>query len=58
MVMRVQVELRARGYYYGPIDGRLSAATQSAIGAFQTAQQLRATGYMDNETLARLGIVY
>ncbi|WP_425493256.1 peptidoglycan-binding domain-containing protein [Microvirga zambiensis] len=56
--MRVQVELRARGSYYGPIDGRLSADTQSAIRAFQTAQQLRATGYMDNETLARLGIAY
>ena len=56
--MRVQVELRARGYYYGSIDGRLSADAQSAIRAFQTAQQLRATGYMDNETLGRLGIAY
>jgi peptidoglycan hydrolase-like protein with peptidoglycan-binding domain len=56
--MRVQLELKARGLYAGPIDGRLTDDVRNSIRAFQIIQRLRETGAMDNETLAKLGIIY
>lgn len=58
VVMRVQLELKARGLYAGPIDGRLTDDVRNSIRAFQIIQRLRETGAMDNETLAKLGIIY
>ncbi|WP_187144322.1 peptidoglycan-binding protein [Microvirga massiliensis] len=56
--MRVQMELKSRGYYDGPIDGRMSIDTRNSIRAFQLVQRLPETGNMDNATLAKLGITY
>ncbi|MBS4004964.1 MAG: peptidoglycan-binding protein [Afipia sp.] len=56
--MRVQLELRARGLYSGPVDGKLSQETQNSLRAFQIINKLGETGTMDNGTLAKLGIVY
>jgi len=56
--MRVQLELKARDLYAGPIDGRLTDDVRNAIRAFQIVQRLPETGTMDNQTLAKLGISY
>jgi len=56
--MRVQLELKARHLYAGPIDGRVTQTLQNAIRAFQILQRLPETATMDNVTLAKLGIVY
>ncbi len=56
--MRVQLELKSRKLYDGPIDGRMSEGFRNALRAFQILQRLPDTGTMDNATLARLGIVY
>lgn len=58
MVMRVQLELKARHLYDGPIDGRLTQDVRNSLRAFQLVQKLLDTGTMDNSTLAKLGIVY
>lgn len=56
--MRAQLELLAKGLYKGPIDGKMSPEFRSALRDFQIRQGLAATGSMDNQTLARLGIAY
>jgi peptidoglycan hydrolase-like protein with peptidoglycan-binding domain len=56
--MRVQLELKARGFYAGPVDGRLTDEVRNALRAFQIVQRLPESGTMDNATLAKLGITY
>jgi peptidoglycan hydrolase-like protein with peptidoglycan-binding domain len=56
VVMRVQLELKARGLYAGAIDGRLTDEVRNSIRAFQIVQRLKETGSMDNGSLAKLGI--
>jgi hypothetical protein len=56
-VSQAQVVLRDLGYYSGPVDGRLTPATRAAIGLFQRDQRLRQTGFLDRETIARLGLI-
>ena len=46
--------LTAAGYYSGPIDGTWTPAVESALKAFQTDQNLPATGTLDPATLAAL----
>ena len=52
--MRVQLELKVKGVYSGPVDGRLTQDVRDSLRGFQLAD----TGTMDNATLAKLGIVY
>jgi His-Xaa-Ser repeat protein HxsA len=56
MAMRVQVELRAKGFYTGTIDGYMTEATKGALRRFQQSRRLSETGVMDNATLAALGV--
>lgn len=56
--MRVQLELKARGFYNGAIDGRLTQDVRDSLRGFQLVNKLSDTGTMDNSTLAKLGIVY
>lgn len=58
VVMRVQLELKARSLYAGPIDGRITQELRDALRAFQILQRLPETGTMDNLTLAKLGLIY
>jgi len=58
VVMRVQLELKARQLFAGPIDGRITQGLTDAIRAFQILQRLPETGTINNLTLAKLGIVY
>ena len=55
-IRAAQEALRARGYYNGPIDGRLSDATQRALLAFQIDNGVLATGTLDGRTAERLGV--
>jgi localization factor PodJL len=48
--------LADRGYYQGPIDGLASPGLADAIGRFQTDHKLPATGRLDGETAAALGV--
>jgi Putative peptidoglycan binding domain len=55
-LMRVQRRLKELGHDPGPIDGRLGLQTQAALKAFQTDYGLAATGEIDAETRAALGL--
>jgi peptidoglycan hydrolase-like protein with peptidoglycan-binding domain len=56
-VQQAQSVLRDLGYYSGGIDGRLTPATRAAIQLFQRDQRLRQTGFLDRETIDRLGLL-
>lgn len=51
-----QQELRARKLYFGPIDGRDSAATTAAIRRLQTLKGIDQSGQLDNDTRRSLGV--
>jgi peptidoglycan hydrolase-like protein with peptidoglycan-binding domain len=55
-LMRVQRRLKELGHDPGPIDGRLGAQTKAALKAFQSDYGLLATGKIDAETRAALGL--
>lgn len=50
----LQQKLADRGYYVGPIDGKIARHTQEALRRFQRDQYLRETGHPDPETIERL----
>ncbi len=52
----VQVELKDRGYYGGPIDGDVGPVTEAAISRYQAANQLAVTGTINQALLVSLGI--
>jgi peptidoglycan hydrolase-like protein with peptidoglycan-binding domain len=56
-VTLAQTVLRDLGFYSGPVDGRLSPATRTAIAQFQRENRLQQTGFLDRDTLARLGLI-
>jgi peptidoglycan hydrolase-like protein with peptidoglycan-binding domain len=55
-LIRVQGRLKELGHDPGPIDGRLGLQTKAALKAFQTDYGLPATGEIDAETRAALGL--
>ena len=55
-VKLAQEQLHHLGFYTGRIDGDLSGDTQAALTQFQIAQQIHASGGLDDETLKALGI--
>jgi peptidoglycan hydrolase-like protein with peptidoglycan-binding domain len=58
MVMRVQLELKSRGFFNQVIDGAMSTNLRNSLRAFQLVHGLPETGIMDDATLAKLGISY
>jgi tetratricopeptide (TPR) repeat protein len=52
-VMKAQLELAARGYYIGTVDGRIGSITQRALAAFQHDQGIMETSDIDEVTLAK-----
>lgn len=56
MVRRVQLRLRADGFYHGKIDGISGPQTHAAIRAFQKDNQLDTTGRLNGVTLKQLRI--
>jgi hypothetical protein len=56
VVMKAQLELAARGYYLGIVDGRIGHFSESALAAFQRDQGIMETSVLDDVTLDKLGI--
>jgi len=52
---KIQIELKARGYYQGEISGELNTATFDALKNFQKENQLR-IGLLDLDSISKLGI--
>lgn len=55
-IAAIQTKLTQAGYYSGSITGVLDTATQQAISQFQTANDLLATGAIDEPTVEALGL--
>lgn len=55
-VSRVQEELRALGFDAGPVNGDFGAKTQAALAQFQLSRAIPASGQLDDQTLAELGV--
>lgn len=52
----VQIELKNRGYYHGPIDGDIGPGSRSAISRYQAANGLKITGTITEGLVRSLGI--
>jgi hypothetical protein len=53
-VSRIQARLKELGYYLGPIDADFGGGTESAVRAFQRAEQLNVDGQVGPKTWAAL----
>ena len=56
LIIRVQEALRARGFDAGPPNGDFGAKTQAALAQFQLSNTIPASGQLDDQTLAELGV--
>lgn len=56
VIRQVQQQLSSQGYDTGPVDGILGPKTQSSLRKFQQDRQLQASGRLDAQTLAELGV--
>ena len=55
-ISRVQEKLRELGFDAGPANGDFGPKTQAALGQFQLARGVPASGQLDDATLAELGV--
>jgi peptidoglycan hydrolase-like protein with peptidoglycan-binding domain len=53
---RVQEKLRVLGFDAGPINGDFGGKTQAALAQFQLSRSIPASGQLDDQTLAELGV--
>lgn len=56
VIVAAQERLAGEGYYRGETDGVLSPEMQKAVKRYQSTNGLRATGYLDTDTLAVMGL--
>ncbi|MFZ9963840.1 MAG: peptidoglycan-binding domain-containing protein [Terrimicrobiaceae bacterium] len=56
LIRSVQKKLTALGFYKGKVDGASGSMTNAAIRRFQLAQNLKVTGELNSQTLAKLGL--
>jgi peptidoglycan hydrolase-like protein with peptidoglycan-binding domain len=56
MVRDIQRTLATKGYAVGAVDGVYGESTQSALQRFQREHSLQASGQIDSQTLAALGL--
>ena len=56
LLRSVQKRLAASGYYKGKVDGLPGSMTNAAIRRFQLANNLKVTGELNHQTLAKLGL--
>jgi len=56
VVRAAQTALSRYGYDPGPVDGTFTPSTKDAVLQFQHARGIRATGELDSQTVAALGI--
>lgn len=55
-ISRVQEQLRALGFDAGPVNGDFGEKTQAALAQFQLSRTIPASGQLDDQTLAELGV--
>jgi peptidoglycan hydrolase-like protein with peptidoglycan-binding domain len=55
-ISRVQEKLRELGFAAGPVNGDFGAKTQAALTQFQLSRAIPASGQLDDQTLAELGV--
>jgi peptidoglycan hydrolase-like protein with peptidoglycan-binding domain len=55
-VKAAQQALKDKGHDPGTIDGVVGPKTQAALRDFQSKEGLKATGRLDSETMAKLGV--
>jgi peptidoglycan hydrolase-like protein with peptidoglycan-binding domain len=55
-IKRVQEELKAQGFYAGPVNGDFGPYTQAALAQYQLSRPLPASGQLDVDTLLALGV--
>ena len=55
-IRTVQERLRSLGFDAGPANGDFGAKTQTALAQFQLSRTLPASGSLDDQTLAELGV--
>lgn len=56
VVRQVQQSLNQQGYEAGSVDGVWGEQTQSALQKFQQSKGMQASGQLDEQTLAALGV--
>jgi peptidoglycan hydrolase-like protein with peptidoglycan-binding domain len=56
LVQEVQKKLHQQGFDAGPVNGDLSGKTQAALAQFQLSRGVPASGQLDDQTLAALGV--
>ena len=56
LISQVQERLRALGFDAGPVNGDFGEKTQAALAQFQLSATIPASGQLDDQTLAKLGI--
>jgi peptidoglycan hydrolase-like protein with peptidoglycan-binding domain len=56
LIIRVQKALRTQGFDAGPPNGDFGAKTQAALAQFQLSRVIPASGALDDQTLAELGV--
>jgi len=56
IIAAAQERLARQGYYRGETDGVVSPEMQKAVKGYQITNGLRATGYLDTDTLAVMGL--
>lgn len=55
-IKRVQEKLHELGFHAGPVNGDFGTKTQAALAQFQLSRAVPASGQLDDQTLAELGI--
>ncbi len=55
-VKAAQQALKDKGHDPGAVDGKMGPKTQAAVRNFQSKEGLKATGRLDSETRAKLGV--
>lgn len=55
-IKQVQQALNEKGFQAGPVDGKWGSKTESAVKNFQQDQGMQASGSLDQQTLAALGV--
>lgn len=56
-IKRVQEKLRGLGFDAGPVNGDFGEKTQAALAQFQLSRTIPASGQLDDQTLAELGVI-
>ena len=55
-ISQVQQALNDKGFNPGPVDGKAGPKTKAALKQFQQSQGISASGKLDGQTLAALGV--